>query len=270
MKAFLVVVSLFLMTSPLRGQEEAPVQIPDPVEKKFSEEELLETWGWLLAERFNLKSFDFNAREMERIFEGMGSHVRGEPAPVEVRESMMQMQQYFTEREERMLQKTLRENRAKEQAFFDDLFGLPGVQSLGSGLYYQILEPGNEKKPKRTDSVIVHYEGRFLDNTVFDSTSGRQPAAFKLDEVIDGWTQGVPLIGEGGKIKLFVPAKLGYGDQARPSIPPGSTLVFEIELLKVGLPEGAAEGANGGPGPDQEADAPAPSPSPAEAPEPAE
>ena len=250
MKKNIVLATFLCSVSPLFGQltdmptdeQRTPIQVPDKPEITLSEEELLKTWGWLLAERFNLGAFNFSSTEMDQISEGMRSHVAGEEPPTNLRESMTQMQRYFAEREERMIGKALRENKAKEQAFFDDLFGLPGVQSLGSGLYYQILEPGSGEKPEPSDTVVVRYEGRFLDNTVFDTTEGRGPAMFKLNEVIEGWTQGLQLIGEGGKIKLYVPAKLGYGDEARPGVPPASTLVFEIELLKVGAPEAAQQG----------------------------
>lgn len=205
--------------------------------RRYTDEELLQSWGWLLAERFNLKGLQLSPGEVDQISEGMIMHVLGKQPPTDLEKSMLIIQEYFTKREEQVVKQQLATNKAKEREFFDALFGMPDVQQLGSGLYYQIITPGNATRPKPTDNVIVRYEGRFLDNTVFDSTEGRGPAAFKLNEVIPGWTQGLPLIGEGGKIKLYVPAKLGYGDEARPSIPPGSPLVFEIELLKVGLPE---------------------------------
>jgi FKBP-type peptidyl-prolyl cis-trans isomerase len=91
--------------------------------------------------------------------------------------------------------------------------------------------------------VSCHYVGTFLDGVEFDSSYKRnEPSEFVLNSVIPGWTQGLQLIGEGGKVKLYVPAKLGYGDQGTPGVPPASALIFEVELLKVLGPDPAALG----------------------------
>ncbi len=204
---------------------------------EFSEEELLESWGWLVAERYNLSGMEMTPVEMESVARGMLAQAQGEPPPTELNRSMLILQDYFNRREEGILRRQLERNREIEQEFFDSLFGTPGILSLGSGLYYEIIAPGNETRPTVEDTVTVRYEGRFLDGTVFDTTEGRDPATFPLGGVIEAWRQGVPLIGEGGKLKLFVPSKLGYGDNPQSGIPPGSPLVFEIELLKVAPPE---------------------------------
>ena len=108
----------------------------------------------------------------------------------------------------------------------------PGVVSLPSGLSYEILQPGTGEYPKSTDSVKVHYTGTLIDGTVFDSSVQRnEPAEFLLDQVVPGWTEGLQKINKGGKIKLYVPPHLAYGDDGRPGIPPASTLIFEVELL---------------------------------------
>lgn len=207
----------------------------------YTEEEMLRSWGWLLAERFNLKDLELTEQEMDWIAAGMVSHVKGEEPATNLRESQYSLQEYFAKREIDIRSRQLSQNRRKEQEFFDSLMGDPDLRSLATGLYYKVLRPGSEVKPGKSDSVLVRYEGRFLDNTVFDSTEGGEPVKFKLGEVIDGWTQGIQLIGEGGKIKLFVPSKLGYGEEGRPGIPPASVLVFEVELLKVLSPEEAAD-----------------------------
>ena len=254
MKKLLALLAMCLSSAPVFGQLADMIELPEEMSadgaSEFTDEELLKSWGWLLAERYNLKALDLRPNEIDFVAEGMIDHVLGDPPATDLRKSAMAMQEFFAKREQRILDGMLKENQAKEQEFFDQLVGLPDVQSLVSGLYYQILRPGSEVKPKASDTVIVRYEGRFLDNQIFDSTEGRDPVAFKLNEVIDGWTQGLQMIGEGGKIKLYVPAKLGYGDELHGNVPPGSPLVFEIELIKVGLPEGAPEApAAGAPAP---------------------
>ena len=110
------------------------------------------------------------------------------------------------------------------------------MKTTASGLKYQVLKQGaGTVSPKATDSVNVHYHGTLLDGTVFDSSVQRgQPISFPLNGVIKGWTEGLQLMKVGDKFKFEIPANLAYGDRSpTPKIPPGSTLVFEVELLGI-------------------------------------
>ncbi|MEO7175849.1 MAG: FKBP-type peptidyl-prolyl cis-trans isomerase [Saprospiraceae bacterium] len=109
------------------------------------------------------------------------------------------------------------------------------VITLASGLQYEILKPGSGPKPKSTDEVTVHYKGTLINGFEFDSSIKRgQPATFPVNGVIKGWTEALQLMGEGSKWKLFIPADLAYGNSgAGADIKPGSTLIFEVELIKV-------------------------------------
>ena len=111
----------------------------------------------------------------------------------------------------------------------------PGVITTASGLQYQVIRAGQGPKPAAKDTVLVHYEGKLVDGTVFDSSYQRgQPAAFPLDQVIPGWTEGVQLMTVGSKYHFVVPPQLAYGSQgAGGVIPPGAVLEFDIELLAV-------------------------------------
>ncbi|MDQ8198265.1 FKBP-type peptidyl-prolyl cis-trans isomerase [Pelagicoccus enzymogenes] len=255
MKKFLAIAAFCALSMPVWGQLADMIEMPveEDAAPSYTDEELLRSWGWLLAERFTLRDLDITEEELDWIAAGMLSQIQGEEPATDLNQSQLALQEYFSEREQiirerelKLMQRQLEENRRQGQEFFDSLFGKPGMLSLGTGLFYEILEPGNDVHPKQSDTVVVHYEGRFLDNTVFDTTVGEKPVAFKLNEVIPGWTQGIPLIGEGGKIKLYVPSDLGYGDEGRPGVPPASTLVFEVQLLSVGLPDeaGSAAGAD--------------------------
>ena len=110
-----------------------------------------------------------------------------------------------------------------------------GVQETESGLQYKIANPGNDVRATEKDTVEVHYKGTLLDGKVFDSSYDRgETIKFPLNRVIAGWTEGMQLVGEGGKITLWVPYNLGYGPNAMSEDLPGySTLVFEVELIKV-------------------------------------
>lgn len=110
-----------------------------------------------------------------------------------------------------------------------------GIIVTKSGLQYEVLTEGTGKKPKATDTVRCHYEGRLLDGTIFDSSYKRNaPADFGLQQVIAGWTEGVQLMAEGAKYRFYIPYMLAYGEGgAGASIPPFATLIFDVELIKV-------------------------------------
>lgn len=140
--------------------------------------------------------------------------------------------QYFAELEEKMNaanieagKKFLEENKKRE-----------GVVTLPSGLQYEVINEGNtDHYAKATDQVQCHYEGTLIDGTLFDSSIKRgQPATFGVNQVIPGWVEALQLMPEGAKWKLYIPSDLGYGAQgAGEMIPPHSTLIFEVELLKI-------------------------------------
>lgn len=110
-----------------------------------------------------------------------------------------------------------------------------GVKETASGLQYVVEKEGEGAQPSATDEVTVHYTGKLLNGQVFDSSVSRgEPATFPLNRVIPGWTEGVQLMKEGAKYTFFIPSDLAYGAQGVPNaIPPHSTLIFEVELIKV-------------------------------------
>jgi len=111
----------------------------------------------------------------------------------------------------------------------------PSVVELPSGLQYEIIQKGTGKNPASTDQVTVHYEGTFLDGSVFDSSVARgQPATFPVNGVIQGWVEALQLMREGAKWRLYIPYNLAYGEAGTPAgIGPYETLIFEVELLSV-------------------------------------
>ena len=114
------------------------------------------------------------------------------------------------------------------------------MKTTASGLQYKITKEGDGKQPKKDDIVVVEYEGRLIDGTVFDSSKASgSPATFPVSQVIPGWTEGIQLLKEGGEATFYIPSKLAYRDQAVPGgkIGPNSTLVFDVKLVKIGKPE---------------------------------
>ena len=119
----------------------------------------------------------------------------------------------------------------------------PDVTTTASGLEYKTLSQGNGASPKPTDEVVVNYRGTLPDGTEFDSSYKRgQPATFPVNRVIPGWTEALQLMKPGGKYQLWIPPKLAYDQQVPPGapIPPGSMLIFEVELISIKAPAAAA------------------------------
>jgi len=127
------------------------------------------------------------------------------------------------------------ENIAEGKVFLADNQQREGVEITASGLQYLRLQTGSGTvHPNAKDTVKVHYHGTLLDGTVFDSSVQRgEPIEFGLHQVIKGWTEGLQLMVVGEKTRLFIPSELAYGNRAAGAISPGSTLIFEVELLAI-------------------------------------
>jgi len=123
-------------------------------------------------------------------------------------------------------------NKAEGEKFLAENKSKEGVVETESGLQYIILEPGNDVKPGDKDTLFVHYRGTLLDGNIFDECPESEPSArLRISQVIPGWSEGLKLIGEGGKARLFIPSDLAYGDRgAGDMIKPGTTLIFDVKL----------------------------------------
>lgn len=153
-------------------------------------------------------------------------------------EAQQIVQKFFAKQEEKQKAEAAEKGKAAKQdgeKFLAENGKKEGVITTASGLQYQVLREGNGQSPKATDTVECHYEGTLIDGTKFDSSYDRgQTATFPLNQVIAGWTEGLQLMKEGGKYRFFIPYELGYGERgAGASIPPFSTLVFDVELVSV-------------------------------------
>ena len=179
----------------------------------------------------NLKASGFANLSVEDFAEAVSSVYKGESAKMTDAEAKTVIQEYFEKAEKEKLTKNLEEGKK----FLAENGKREGVVTLPSGLQYEVITEGTGKKPSATDTVSCHYHGTLIDGTVFDSSVLRnQPAEFPVNGVIKGWVEALQLMSEGAKWKLFIPANLAYGERgAGQSIEPNSTLIFEVELLKV-------------------------------------
>lgn len=151
--------------------------------------------------------------------------------PESMQAFMMQFQRTMMARRQEQATKNLEAGKA----FLDENAKKEGVKTLPSGLQYKVIKEGTGASPKATDTVQVNYEGRLIDGTVFDASSkhGDEPAQFPVNGVIPGWTEALQLMKEGAQWEVYIPAALAYGPRSMGEIPPNSTLIFNVELVKV-------------------------------------
>ncbi|MEM7217445.1 MAG: FKBP-type peptidyl-prolyl cis-trans isomerase [Pseudomonadota bacterium] len=164
---------------------------------------------------------------------GVGRAFAGEGSEVSQADSQAAMQA-LRRRLEEQRSAGAAETASAGAAFLAENGKREGVVTTASGLQYEVMTAGDGPKPGINDSVKTHYHGTLIDGTVFDSSVQRdKPATFPLQGVIRGWTEALQLMPVGSKYKLFIPPNLAYGERATGSIPPQSTLIFEVELLEI-------------------------------------
>jgi FKBP-type peptidyl-prolyl cis-trans isomerase FklB len=144
------------------------------------------------------------------------------------------LQQEMYEKQMAKMEEMSRNNLSAAENFLKDNATKEGVMSTPSGLQYKVITEGSGRKPTAESEVVVHYRGRLLDGTVFDSSFERgEPAVFQVGQVIDGWIEGLQLMSAGSKYEFYIPSNLAYGEPGNQVIPPNATLIFEVELLEV-------------------------------------
>jgi FKBP-type peptidyl-prolyl cis-trans isomerase FklB len=153
----------------------------------------------------------------------------------EIRSTIVALQQRLQAARQKELKEEAEKNIEEGKKFLAENQKKEGIKTLPGGLQYKVLTEGSGKTPQATDTVTVNYKGTLIDGTEFDSSYKRgQPVSFKVNGVIKGWTEALQLMKEGSKWQLFIPHDLAYGERgAGRTIPPGSTLIFEVELISV-------------------------------------
>jgi FKBP-type peptidyl-prolyl cis-trans isomerase len=210
----------------------------------YAETETLESLGWFIGDRMIGQQFQLTkltAGQQAAILKGIKASFDGQPGP-DFEKVGPAIDQLLKTRQAAAQAVASEKGKTEAVTFFAELKKNTKVIFLPSGLAYEIIAESTGAKPKATDTVKVHYTGKLVDGTVFDSSVERgEPAEFPLNGVIPGWTEGLQLVGKGGKIKLYVPSELGYGAQgAGGKIPGFATLVFDVELLVISPAAGPA------------------------------
>ena len=179
----------------------------------------------------NVSPFNLTADELKLVQAGFADGVLGKEKKVDLDTFGPKIQQLATTR----AASTAAAEKKGAEAFVAKAAGEKGATKTASGMIITEIRPGTGETPKATDKVKVHYHGTLIDGTVFDSSVQRgEPITLALNGVIRCWTEGVSMMKVGGKSRLICPPDLAYGDRgAPPTIKPGATLVFEVELLEI-------------------------------------
>ncbi len=163
--------------------------------------------------------------------EGFNAVITNKNPALTSEQALTVLKAYFA----KLQNKEFAKNKGEGEKFLAENAQKEGVKTLPSGLQYKVIKEGTGAKPKATNTVKTNYTGKFLNGKVFDSTEGKAPAEFPLNQVIPGWTEGIQLMSVGAKYEFYIPYNLAYGEKGmqQGGIPPFSTLVFDVELLSI-------------------------------------
>jgi len=212
----------------------APAAQASPAAATSEDEKAIMAFGGAVGQQLSqqVKALNLSPAELETFKRGLAASLAGEKPQYD-------MQQYgplLQARAQKQAAAAAAPAKQMAVAFRDQAAAEPGALRMPSGLIYKTITPGKGPSPTATDVVRVHYHGTLTDGKVFDSSVQRgQPVEFPLNQVIPCWTEGVQHMKVGEKAKLVCPSDIAYGDAGRPdgNIPPGATLVFEVELLGI-------------------------------------
>lgn len=216
------------------------LQLPSMFAEEYSSQDYLEGLGWALSVQSQVRQLGLSEAEMQNVFNGFKSGAEGKPAPECIstngfHEFLQLKANAYSKEHEKELEFMIQNNKTEQDNFFAQLDAKEGVLKTNTGLYYTITQEGTGEKPKSNDWVLVHYTGQLTNGVIFDSSVKRgEPITFNLEGVIAGFQEGLQLVNKGGKIRLYVPSNMAYGDNELPGIPAGSTLIFDVELIDFG------------------------------------
>lgn len=189
------------------------------------------SYAWGLAMGKQLQAMGVKDLDSESFKDGVKVAFDGGEPAISVEEAQKIINDFLMDLEKKASEAA----RAEGEAFLAENGKKENVKTTASGLQYIVEKEGEGAQPSAEDEVTVHYTGKLLNGTVFDSSVNRgEPATFPLNRVIPGWTEGVQLMKEGGKYRFYIPSDLAYGPNGiQGAIPPHATLIFDVELIKV-------------------------------------
>jgi len=239
---FILTASLLLVLRITLAQDDASNTTSAQEAAAINDNEAFEIYGWMISRQTRLH-MGFTEEDIDHILKGIRRGALSTEEPEKLQEMLPTIQKLvgnkakaFQDKQARFDGEAAKANINVNRAYFAEL-DIRGVAKTEAGLYYEIIDNGSGEIPTAADNVVVHYHGTFINGEVFDSSRDRgTPASFHMSGVIIGFKEGLKLLREGGKAKLYIPPALGYGNRSKGKIPAGSLLIFEIELIEVKKP----------------------------------
>lgn len=213
-----------------------PPETPEQPKLDTTDQKVSYGMGMVLGERM---SNDLPDLQMDQFLQGIQHGHAGDAeaqrmSREEVQQALMTYQQELQQEQAQQMEGLAQKNLEAGETFLAENADRDEVETTDSGLQFEVLEEGSGDKPAATDTVQVHYTGELLSGEVFDSSRERgEPVTFALNQVIPGWTEGLQLMNEGARYKLYIPAELAYGPGGNRAIGPNETLIFDVELLDI-------------------------------------
>ena len=235
MKKFLLVFCISLILVEAAAQKKpAPKSTGKPVASQPAMKNSLDSFSYAVGMSVALQYKDFGVTDLNTtiVMKAIGDVLKNKKVAFTHDQANFVLNNFINQQ----MAKKAMQNKKAGTAFLEANKKKPGVITLPSGLQYLVLKEGTGPKPVATDTVTVHYHGTLTDGRVFDSSVDRgEPATFSVGGVISGWTEALQLMSVGSRWRLFIPADLGYGNYSPPGsiIPPGGTLIFDVELLGI-------------------------------------
>ncbi len=230
-----------LRAQPAAASPAAAPEAAAPAAPQFTDDQIFEMLGWYMASSMPVAELEPTPAFIDAMMKGARLAVEGKAAPYDQEKIRGDMERVLMSRQMAYQAKAKAKADEESAKFFAEIKAKPGVVVLPSGVVYEIIKPGEGPVPTAADTVKINYAGTLVDGKEFDSSYKRgEPAEFPLGGVIPGMTEGLQKINKGGKIKIYIPSELGYGERPPPSIPPYATLVFEVELLEIIPPQAPA------------------------------
>lgn len=185
----------------------------------------------------NFRSSGVDKIDVASFADGVAAVYAGAKPKMTYAEAKNVINQFFTElqaKQQASAAQMAQVNAEAGRKFLEQNAKRPEVQTTPSGLQYEVLQNAEGAKASKTDTVVVHYTGRLIDGTVFDSSEERgEPATFGVTQVIPGWVEALQIMPNGAKWRLYIPSELAYGGQNVPGIGPNQTLIFDVTLLEI-------------------------------------
>jgi FKBP-type peptidyl-prolyl cis-trans isomerase FkpA len=213
----------------------APLKADDAAAPATEADKTLYAYGYYVGQ--TIASVGFDEGELKTVLSGLVDAAHDKKSPLDISDYKPQIGEVLRKHLKARAEKTKTAGKAFAAKFAKE----KGVKPLPKGGWIQTVQAGDGAQPASDDTVKVNYRGTLIDGTEFDSSYKRhEPSTFEVDRVIPGWTEALQLMKPGAKYKLFIPPQLAYDMRSPPPIPPGSMLIFEVELISVKAPSPAA------------------------------